>query len=126
MRKKMAVIRCQGQRPSDVAGHKVFFLGDVTFQKMEYHVLDEEKTWEDAVSYAQSLGDGWRLPTRTELQAYSQQLREQGLGGWFWTASSVDTNLDNAWYVALGSGSTFIDEKKDKNNVLCLRPWRPL
>ena len=99
-------------------------LNAVTFPAVEFHVNAKKMTWQEAMDYAEKLGDGWRLPTKEELQAYAPQLRELNCKGWFWSASTVSDNTNFAWYVNLANGTTygFYGTKNDAYSVVCVRP----
>lgn len=97
-------------------------LDEVHFPEMDYQFADKEMTWHDAVKYAESLGYGWRLPTKEELQAYAPQLRKTGKKSAFWSASSVSANTSGAWFVYLANGDTYSDNKYNTNQVVCVRP----
>ena len=62
-------------------------------------------TWHEAMEYAESLGDGWRLPTRVELlQLY--QLRDY-IGGFasddtYWSSSQA--SITSAWRQSFSNG----------------------
>ena len=64
---------------------------------------------DDAMSACQSLGNGWRLPSKEELEAMYEQLHKQGKGNfndyWYW--SSSQNNSGYAWYVFFGSGDVY-------------------
>ena len=70
--------------------------------------------WHSAAQKCSSLGKGWRLPSKSELQAmYNQKsaientlasMAENGLTKWYW--SSDEYNSDSAWYVTLNLGGT--------------------
>lgn len=97
-------------------------LNAVTFPAVEFHVNAKEMTWQEAMDYAEKLGDGWRLPTKEELQAYAPQLRELGCKNWFWSASTVSYDTYYAWYVNLALGYTYNLNKNIANSVVCVRP----
>lgn len=77
--------------------------------------------WDNAKSICANLGSGWRLPTKAELLAIygvknklNSMLRAHGDSiqeGWHW--SSTESSADYAWYVYMGSGSTFPTNKSD-------------
>jgi formylglycine-generating enzyme required for sulfatase activity len=61
-------------------------------------------TWEEAKAYCESLGNGWRLPTRVELLLMYENKEEIG-GidiGYYWSSSEVGNNL--AWRQYIGNG----------------------
>ena len=70
--------------------------------------------WHSAAQKCSSLGKGWRLPSKSELQAmYNQKsainntlvsMAENRLSKWYW--SSDEYNSDSAWYVSMGVGGT--------------------
>jgi len=44
--------------------------------KLEWHKdTKEDVTWDEALEYCESLGDGWRLPTSKELVGGFQLLK---------------------------------------------------
>jgi hypothetical protein len=85
-------------------------------------------TWQEAMDYASSLGDGWRLPTIEELITlidYSQVDPATNfpnhLATGFWSSSifTIDTSL--VWYVYFYYGYVNISAKIDINHVRCVR-----
>ena len=75
--------------------------------------------WHSAAQKCSSLGKGWRLPSKSELQAmYNQKsainntlvsMAENRLSKWYW--SSDEYNSDSAWYVNMPFGSTLSSTK---------------
>lgn len=75
----------------------------------------EPMGYDDALSYAAGLGDGWRLPTVPELVglwSYSTGTCPAfpGASGWFWTVDryagpDADPNAPSAWLVLFRDGS---------------------
>ena len=51
-----------------------------------------EMTWEDAMKACADLGDGWRLPTKVELNVLYEN--KDKIGGF----ADLDTNLTNDYY----------------------------
>jgi hypothetical protein len=53
--------------------------------------LPEKMLWENASLACAALGNGWRLPTRNELDMMYRQLHKQGKGNfkpyWYWSKS---------------------------------------
>ena len=78
--------------------------------------------WHSAAQKCSSLGKGWRLPSKSELQAmYNQKsainntlvsMAENRLSKWYW--SSDEYNSDSAWYVNMPFGSTLNASKNSR------------
>lgn len=70
--------------------------------KFELHpiISNDKLTWDDAVAYAKSLGDGWRLPTIEEcfIMYNNKVITEET----YWSSSEYNNN--NAWYFRFGDG----------------------
>jgi hypothetical protein len=98
------------------------FVEEVKFPKMEIHLAPKKMPWEKAMDYAKNLGDGWRLPTKEELQAYAPQLKKMGVEGTLWSGSTVSDYSNYAWIVSLGYGFTFNNLKYTSYDVVCVRP----
>lgn len=81
--------------------------------------------WNDAVNACNSMGDGWRLPTKEELQVMYKEIHQKGKGDfdpeWYW--SSSENGDDDAWYVAFENGFSGSNGKSLQNQV---RPVRPM
>jgi hypothetical protein len=74
------VTRGDGKQP---AGHLIL-LPDVS---------DKRLNWADAVKWAESLGDGARLPTRFESALLYANCREEiDTGGWYWTGTQCSAD----------------------------------
>lgn len=97
-------------------------LDEVHFPEMDYQFADKEMTWQEAADYAKSLGDGWRLPTKEELQAYAPQLSKAGKLGYFWSGSTVPDLTAGALIVYLAYGTTYSNSKSNSAGVVCVRP----
>ena len=90
-------------------------------------------TWQEAIDYCASLGDGWRLPTVHELSSlvdYSEKdqaknLIGQGFTGvqsdYYWSSSSYAGYPSYAWGVYLSGGYVGYD---GKSNSLYVWPVR--
>jgi hypothetical protein len=98
------------------------FLEEVKFPKMQIHIAPEKMPWEKAMDYAADLGDGWRLPTKEELQAFAPQLNKMGVEDALWSGSTVSNFSNNAWLMDLGNGYTGNGGKYDSYGVVCVRP----
>ena len=78
-------------------------------------------TWHEAVDYAESLGDGWRLPTRSELiNAYDSDVIGFKKNS-YWSSSMYAQATNNAWYVGFYSGNVYNNDKTYNNYVRCVR-----
>jgi len=92
-----------------------------------YHKdLDGSYSWDKAIKVVEALGDGWRLPTKDELnQMYLEQENIGGFGAYYyWSSSEYDA--DNAWnqYFSNGNQSSY---NKDFNfRVRPVRNLKPL
>lgn len=72
-----------------------------------------ELTWAEAKAYAAAQGDGWRLPTITELFALVDHARNGPACSlipdmplaFFWTSSAYGPDPACAWAVNFGDGS---------------------
>jgi hypothetical protein len=79
-------------------------------QTLEFEVYPEdlgEHKWEDAKKVCADLGDGWRLPTKEELNL--MWLNRESIGGFaaaYYWSSSEDFN-DNAWRQYFSSGTQY-------------------
>ena len=61
------------------------------------HDFDVQMTWDDAKKACGALGDGWRLPTKEELNFIYEHNSEIGSfhEGYYW--SSSETKVNFAW-----------------------------
>jgi hypothetical protein len=118
------------------------FLDEVSFEVVEFEIAAREMTWVDAVKYSATLPQGWRLPTREELQAYAPQLKkvwrerqpnlEAKNEGFFWSLDAVDyfdeqefsnNEFKTAWFVNVENGYTSNGNRIDGlYSVVCIRP----
>ena len=77
--------------------------------------------WMEATKACADLGDGWRLPTKDELNILYEN--KDKIGGFAYTYywSSSESNAYNAWYFSFNNGSAYTN---DKNNTLYVRAVR--
>ena len=73
-----------------------------------------KSSWHDApTEIKKRLGEGWRLPTKEELNAMYEQLHEKGVGGfvyyYYWSSSEYSTSY--AWVQLFGSGFQLYSSK---------------
>ena len=83
----------------------------------------EPMNWHNAVEYAKSLGEGWRLPTRAELiDAYDNNIKGFK-DSYYWSSSTYDETFDYAWDVNFKGGH--VDGTRKSNGdyvyVRCVR-----
>jgi hypothetical protein len=85
--------------------------------------FEEEMTWEQAIEVCKNLGDGWRLPTKLEMEVIYSQLHENGIGNFeascYW--SSTEYNLGGAWLLNFGNGDTYGDGKNNTGKIRAVR-----
>lgn len=81
----------------------------------------EFMTWEDAMKYAKSLGDGWRLPTRGELiNAYKNDVIGFQKNS-YWSLNTYAHNNNNAWTFYFNVGFVDFNDKTNLYYVRCVR-----
>ena len=87
----------------------------------------KDVTWEEALKYAASLGDDWRLPTKDELMTLVNKDRENPTSDfpnmpstWFWSSSSVDYS-SFAWSVNFYEGYVGNNYKTNTHSARCVR-----
>jgi len=93
----------------------------------------EEMTWDDAMSYAESLGNGWRIPTIKELitlvdyglinNVTVKHVPFQNIPSGYWSSTSLASSSDYAyaWCVYFGDGYVDYGNKSDSYYVRCVR-----
>lgn len=78
-------------------------------------------TWDEAMSYAKSLGDGWRLPTVEELkEAYDNKVEGFQSDG-YWSSSTYAQDTNDARIVLFYNGYFGDVYKSDTYYVRCVR-----
>lgn len=78
-------------------------------------------TWYEAIDYAKSMGDGWRLPIRSELiDAYDNNVKCFNFSG-YWSSSTYAQNTTNAWVVHFSYGNVSVVGKTNSYYVRCVR-----
>jgi len=88
----------------------------------------ESITWREAMDYAESLGDGWRLPTIEELITLIDYNRSNPATGfpdhpsaWFWSSSVYASNSSYACFVYFYNGYVYHNDKYYNYHVRCVR-----
>lgn len=83
--------------------------------------------FEDAQSACDSMGEGWRLPEREELQAMRLQLYRKTQGDfqnkWYWSATP--NTAGSCWGLHFGNGLEYYNFKTDHGCVRPVRDFRP-
>ena len=85
--------------------------------------LEGRYTWDDAMKACADLGDGWRLPTKDELNTLYQN--KDKIGGYaknpYWSSTEFDN--DNAWKQNFGKGTQDNDSKSNDYYVRAVRAF---
>ena len=93
-------------------------------------VSDKRMTWQEAKDYAASLGNGWRLPTRTELLTLVDDTRcdlacsvfPDCPSEWFWTSTPWAGSSSYAWGVNFYDGCAYsVGDVGSYYRVRCVR-----
>jgi|Laugresbdmm110sd_1035091.scaffolds.fasta_scaffold05344_3 hypothetical protein len=83
----------------------------------------KEMTWYDAKKACTDLGNGWRLPTKDELNLL--YINKDKIGGfadyYYW--SSTEYNNSYAWIQDFDGGKQYDDYKSDKYYVRAVRAF---
>ena len=107
----------------------------VTALNMERHGsgyrydTDIHFTWDEAKSWVNNLGSGWRLPNKDEGKAMADQYEAvceaiKAFGGdedpkwWYWTSTTYESDSSRAWcfYLSFGHVSYYF-----KSSISCVR-----
>jgi len=88
----------------------------------------DKKTWQEAIAYAESIGDGWRLPTVQELISQldftksSPATSKPGWGlHWYWSSTPCASYPGSAWGVDFDDGGVSHGGKFSVDYVRCVR-----
>ena len=92
-------------------------------EKPEFFISNK-MNWEAATKACADLGDGWRLPTKEELNLIYQNKDEIGgfANDYYW--SSTEYTSDSAWGQYFGNGRQIYGDKYGKCNVRAVRAVR--
>lgn len=78
--------------------------------------------WNEAIAKVKELGDGWRLPTLTELQLiWDSQHKDLFQKEWYWSSSEFDSYA--AWEFGFNAGNTNYYNKDYLNYVRAVRAF---
>lgn len=92
-------------------------------QKLEWEQNPPKKpmTWKKANEYAKSLGDGWELPTKNELQlAYFSKIKGF-MPNHYWSSDTYEYSEDYSWLYYFLLGKADYSMKTSSNYVRCVR-----
>ncbi len=90
--------------------------------------LEKRMSWKEALEYAETLGDNWRLPTIHELFSLidfsrdnpaSTSINSQPLN--YWSSTTSVNNMNYAWYVYFYNGSVNYSDKSESYYVRCVK-----
>jgi len=82
-----------------------------------------EMEWDDAMKACADLGDGWRLPTKDELNVLYENKDKIGgfVFGFYW--SSTEDEGNHAWIKVFANGFTISNGKYNYNYVRAVRAF---
>ena len=84
--------------------------------------LSNPMTWHEAMDYVNSLGNGWRLPTKGELdEAYRAKVKGFQSDGFCQILSTYAQGTNDAWYMSFYDGCAHHNNKNYRNHVRCVR-----
>ena len=85
--------------------------------------LERTYTWDDAMKACAVLGDGWRLPTKDELNLlYENKEKIGGFAGSYYWSSTEDGNF-YAWYQLFNNGHRYSNIKDATYYVRAVRAF---
>ena len=80
--------------------------------------FEEIMNWAQAKNACNYLGNGWRLPTKSELEVMHKEIYKIGKGNFnnyfYWSSTEVHNN--NAWHVCFVDGIPSFVEESDRDN----------
>jgi hypothetical protein len=87
--------------------------------------LEKQMTWDQAKDACMNLGDGWRLPTKSELQLMYNELHKNGRGDFkiesYWCSTQYDESGAWCFYFANINGDAYGDDKRFAHYVRAVR-----
>lgn len=96
---------------------------------------DVQKSWDEAMRWAQELGEGWALPTRAQGLAIAEHrdeinsvLKEAGkkpLGNWWWVSTGCPWDSRLAFYVYMSNGRVSNSNKHLISSVRAVSAFHP-
>ena len=98
----------------------------IIIKKLEIANQDFPKTmsWSDATAACKKLGNGWRLPTISELKfLYKKKDKIGGLFKTVYWSSTANDNYNGAWSFYFSSGDDYYGDKNDTYGVRAVRAF---
>jgi hypothetical protein len=105
---------------------KVYYAKTIMPTMIELSPIKQRVTWHEAMTYAQELGEGWRVPERYELDLMycARELGHpdfQDRADWLWSSTSDADSPYMAWYISFFNGFFYGDFKTHIGSVMCVR-----
>jgi hypothetical protein len=98
-----------------------------TFKIGKLEVMTEdlvEMDWDEAVKACADLGDGWRLPTRDELNVlYKNKDKIGGFTNYYGYWSSTEHGIDAVWRHFFDDGNQYGGSKSVAGSVRAVRTF---
>jgi hypothetical protein len=116
--------------------NRLIITSPTTGDKVQVALEDLGKMeWENAKKACAKLGDGWRLPTKEEMEVMYRDLHQKGRGNFnlecmYWSGTEYDAT--NAWAFHFYTGEARSKSSDDANlyggrgNIGCVRAVRAL
>lgn len=103
--------------PSTEGGYESFMMNGKTIQ-IAKEDFPADLNWDDAMKACKDLGDGWRLPSKEELELMHGQIHLKKRGNFkddrlYWSSSLKGVN--DAWSFGFGSGQSYGGDHDDYN-----------
>jgi len=97
----------QKPKPKGQAPQKLTFEFEGETIEVAKKDFPNEMDWDDAMTACKNLGNGWRLPSKEELEAMYEQLHKQGKGNFrtdhfYWSSSGYNAYF--AWDFSFEGG----------------------
>ena len=101
------------------------FLVDLELNGKQFHLVNKKMNWNDAVSYANSLGKGWAIPTKKQWEIIINY-KDIDTESLFKTKNCWSSEYDDnfAWRVLFGMDACGLDSKSDIFDVVLMRKKR--
>ena len=118
----------------------VIFAGTQTGELLAVSLFEQKCTFINAKQWCESLGEGWRLPTKSELVTLFKEANQsdgfngpiskalvehegQAFKGWYWSATADESDKDEAYNVSSG-GFVGTEDKDDLLKARAVRVYK--